>query len=349
MKSLVLVGKVLSPTLRSEVASGAVPRVVSLELARILGAEVLDFRDVAKATEPAVIAARIRSSAWGLAALAALRRDRYEDLFATGEDVAIPLAFLLKALRVRRRLTVVVHNSGALSRRASFPLLGREAWSHLVCLSDEQRRVLVEQLGDDHGLIHRLDKWVDSEFFDPGRSAAEEGEGYVFSCGREKRDYGTLQRAAEKVPYPFWVVASGWWPQPGFRPFEGLIPTANVRVDRGTLSYSQLRDAYAGARFVVVSVEPVDYAAGVSTVFEALAMGKAVVVTASPGIAEFVEDQVNGLVVPSGDAAALARAIDSLWASPDRCEEMGRRNRRLAETVYSFDRYVSTVARLMSD
>ena len=349
MKRYVLVGKVQSPDLSSDIASGAVPRVVSQELARILGAEVLDYRDVAKATEPAVLAARIRSPAWGLAALAALHRDRYEAVFATGEDIAIPLAFLLKALRVRRRLTVVVHNAGALSRRASFPLLGRKAWHHLICLSDEQRRVLVEQLGDDNELIHRLDKWVDTDFFDPGKSSVEEGKGYVFSCGREKRDYGTLQRAAAKVPYPFWVVASGWSPQPGFRAFEGVVPTANVRADRATLSYRQLRDAYAGARFVVVSVEPVDYAAGVSTVFEALAMGKAVIATASPGIAEFVEDQVNGLVVPPGDADALARAIESLWTSPDRCEEMGRHNRRQAETVYSFDRFVSTVAQLMSD
>lgn len=348
MRTIVLVGKVLSPTLKSEIAGGAVPRVVSLELARILGAEVLDYRDVANATEPAVLAARIRSPAWGLATLAALRRDRYEAVFATGEDIAIPLAFLLKALRVRRRLTVVVHNGGALSRRASFPLLGRRAWHNLICLSDEQRRVLVEQLGDDNDLIHRLDKWVDTDFFDPGKSSVEEGAGYVFSCGREKRDYGTLQRAAAKVPHPFWVVASGWSPQPGFRAFEGVVPTDNVRVDRATLSYRQLRDAYAGARFVVVSVEPVDYAAGVSTVFEALAMGKAVIATASPGIAEFVEDQVNGLVVPAGDADALARAIESLWTSPDRCQEMGRHNRWVAETAYSFDRYVSTLAELMS-
>lgn len=139
MKSLVLVGKILSPTLKSEVASGAVPRVVSLKLARILGGEVLGYQDVAKATEPAVIAARLRSPAWGLAALAALRRDSYEAVIATGEDIGIPLAFLLKALRVRRRLTVVVHNGGALSRRASFPFLRRENWSHLICLSDEQR------------------------------------------------------------------------------------------------------------------------------------------------------------------------------------------------------------------
>jgi glycosyltransferase involved in cell wall biosynthesis len=348
MKTIVLVGKVLSPTLKSDIASGAVPRVVSLELARILGAEVLDYRDVAKATEPAVLAARIRSPAWGLAVLAAVRRDRYQAVFATGEDVAIPLAFVLKGLRVRRRLTVVVHNGGALSRRASFPLLGRDAWSDLICLSDEQQRILVEQLGDDSGLIHRLDKWVDTDFFDPGRADAEDGQGYVFSCGREKRDYGTLQRAAEKVPYPFWVVASGWWPQRGFRPFEGLIPTANMRVDQGTLSFSQLRAAYAGARFVVVSLEAVGYAAGVSTIFEALAMGKAVVATASPGIAEFVEDQVNGLVVPTGDADSLAAAIDELWNDPARCEDMGRRNRRLAEEAFSFDGHVSAVVDLIT-
>ena len=108
-----------------------------------------------------------------------------------------------------------------------------------------------------------------------------------------------------------------------------------------------LRAAYAAARFVVVSVEAVGYAAGVSTICEAMAMGKAIVATASPGIAEYLEDQVTGLVVPPGDAESLARAIEELWRSPVRCEQMGRHNRRRAETVYSLDRYTSTVARLM--
>ena len=349
MKSLVLVGKVLSPTLRSEIASGVVPRIESLELARTLEADVLDYRDVSQATEPAVVAARIRSPAWGLAVMAALRRDGFEAVYLTGEDIGIPLAFCLRASRCRRRITAVVHNAGALSRRVPFRLLGQGAWDNLICLDAEQRRILVDELRLGPASVYRLAQWVDTEFFAEGQATSARAEGYVFCCGREKRDYRTFREAAATIPHPCWVVASGWSSQPGFRASSGIEATENVRVDRGGLSFSELRDAYDGARFVVVPIEAVDYAAGVTTICEAMAMGKAIIATASPGIAEYVEDEVTGLVVPPGDSQSMARAIDKLWRSPGRCKEMGRHNRRTAETAYSLDRYVSTVARLMSE
>jgi len=349
MKTLVLVGEEHSPTLRKEIATGAVPRKESLELARVLGTEVLGFRDVARAAEPAVAAMGSRSPTWGLAVLAALRRDRYEAVYLTGEDIGLPLAFLLRGLRELRRITVVVHNGGALSRRIPLRHLGARAWNQLICLNREQRRILVDDLHCGSDRVHRLAQWVDTDFFAPDTSTSRQGKDYVFGCGREKRDYRTFQRAAARVPHPCWVVASGWTSRPGFRPSSDIEATDNVRVDRGNLSYRQLRDAYDGARFVVVPVEAVKYAAGVSTICEAMAMGKAVIATASPGIAEYLEDQVTGLVVPPGDAEAMAKAIDLLWQDPDRCEKIGRHNRQRAETACSLDGYVAAVAQLMSE
>lgn len=349
MKTLVLVGEEHTSTTRDEIASGVAPRIESLELARTLEADVLDYRDVAQATDPSVVAARVRSPAWGLAVMAARLRDRYEAVYLTGEDIGIPLAFCLRVSRCRRRITAVVHNAGVLSRRVPLRLLGQAAWDNLICLDADQQRILVDELHLGPASVHRLAQWVDTEFFAEGQVTGAQAEGYVFCCGREKRDYRTFQQAAATIPHPCWVVASGWSSQPGFRPSSGIEATENVRVDRGGLSFNELRDAYDGARFVVVPIESVDYAAGVSTICEAMAMGKAIIATASPGIIEYLEDQVTGLVVPSGDAESMATAIDSLWHSPERCEEMGRHNRRLAETVYSLDRYVSTVAQLMSE
>ena len=45
------------------------------------------------------------------------------------------------------------------------------------------------------------------------------------------------------------------------------------------------------------------------TVVEALAVGTPVIATATGGVAEVVRDGENGLLVPSGDAAALADAV----------------------------------------
>jgi glycosyltransferase involved in cell wall biosynthesis len=45
------------------------------------------------------------------------------------------------------------------------------------------------------------------------------------------------------------------------------------------------------------------------TVVEALAAGTPVIATAAGGVAEVVQDEVNGLLVPVGDADALAAAV----------------------------------------
>lgn len=61
---------------------------------------------------------------------------------------------------------------------------------------------------------------------------------------------------------------------------------------------------------------------------EAMASGRPVVSTSISGIPELVDDGVNGLLVPPGDAFALARAIRTLLDDPRRAREMGTRGRQ---------------------
>ena len=61
-----------------------------------------------------------------------------------------------------------------------------------------------------------------------------------------------------------------------------------------------------------------------NALLEAMAAGLAVIVTdASPGPLEGVEPGVSGLVVPSDDPAALAKAMQALASDPERCRRMG--------------------------
>ena len=58
---------------------------------------------------------------------------------------------------------------------------------------------------------------------------------------------------------------------------------------------------------------------------EAMALGRAVAVTAVGGMVSVVEDGRTGLLVPPGDAAALEEALDRLLSRPDLRREMGGR------------------------
>jgi glycosyltransferase involved in cell wall biosynthesis len=62
-------------------------------------------------------------------------------------------------------------------------------------------------------------------------------------------------------------------------------------------------------------------------IIEAMAAGKAVVATNGGGVPEIVQDGFTGLLVPMGDAVAMADAIRGLLRDPQRRQRMGARGR----------------------
>jgi phosphatidyl-myo-inositol dimannoside synthase len=71
---------------------------------------------------------------------------------------------------------------------------------------------------------------------------------------------------------------------------------------------------------------------------EAMGCETAVVASDAGGLPEVVEHGVTGLIVPRGDANALAEAIGSLLADPARRARMGRAGRERALRLFDWDR-----------
>ena len=68
-------------------------------------------------------------------------------------------------------------------------------------------------------------------------------------------------------------------------------------------------------------------------VVEGLAVGTPVIATAVGGVTEIVTDGVNGLLVPRGDAGALADAIRRFFADDGAARAAARRRRRLGRRL----------------
>ena len=71
--------------------------------------------------------------------------------------------------------------------------------------------------------------------------------------------------------------------------------------------------------------------------FEMLACGRPVVVSDFKGMADIVRGSGCGLVVPSGDPDALARAVADLSADPSKAKTMGEAGARLIAAEHSWD------------
>lgn len=67
-----------------------------------------------------------------------------------------------------------------------------------------------------------------------------------------------------------------------------------------------------------------------STILDAMSLGKPIVASRAGGIPEVVAGGENGLLVPPGDAAALAAALRQLILDPALRQRMGARSRELA-------------------
>jgi glycosyltransferase involved in cell wall biosynthesis len=76
------------------------------------------------------------------------------------------------------------------------------------------------------------------------------------------------------------------------------------------------------------------------SLIEACAAGCAVVGTQVGGIPDIISPGVNGLLVPSGDAGALAAAVAELIADPARRRSMGLAGRHMVMERHSSDRMV---------
>ena len=84
-----------------------------------------------------------------------------------------------------------------------------------------------------------------------------------------------------------------------------------------------------------VFVLPTYYREGLPrTILEALAVGRAVITTNSPGCRDAVTNGDNGFLVEARNAESLARAMEKLVAEPEMVRQMSERSRNLAETVY---------------
>jgi glycosyltransferase involved in cell wall biosynthesis len=72
-------------------------------------------------------------------------------------------------------------------------------------------------------------------------------------------------------------------------------------------------------------------------IIEGMAMGKPVVATNGGGVPEIVEDGKTGILVPMGDAAAMADAVCNLADDPVLARAMGRRGKKRVQEHFTLD------------
>jgi glycosyltransferase involved in cell wall biosynthesis len=290
----------------------------------------------------------------------ASRRRRVDLVHAhQGEDIAVLVLALFACTLHRCPLVVTLHCSvrhtlvgrglrtwmlrsvgGAVERLA----LRRAA--AVFVLVPRTRRAL-EDDGVPADRIHVVPSGFDPALFaapgdDPFPDVPHPRVGYVGRLAEQKAPHLLVEAFGRVAPEASLVVV-------GDGPFRPVVEAAidgSPARDRITLSGFVPHDrvpAVLGALDLLVL--PSAYEEMGSVLVEAMACGVPVVASDVGGIPDIVVHGQTGLLVPAGDVAALATAVDELLADRERRIRMGEEARRRSED-YSWTTLAVRVARV---
>ena len=158
----------------------------------------------------------------------------------------------------------------------------------------------------------------------------ELGTGAV-ATGRTGRDFVTFGKAASLAKIESEIICLESSVQEEFKLFKDCVKVT-ICPDERHLMYPELMKIYAKARVLAIPLAVSHSLSGLTSLMDAIGIGKPVIMTRQPFIDLDIEAEGIGIWVDQGDVNGWVKAIQYVEDNPDRAMEMGKRARQLAET-----------------
>lgn len=349
MRILVVATSAKHADAEREIRQGQRPRIDYLELCNHLNASYEDYNTIGlKHGHARLLEEKLRLDFYLAMRAAWIVRTRgYDIVLSMSERVGIPLSYLLP--REVKHVVVMHHPESPPKRRLLTALRTAGRWDRIVALSHAEARSLRESLQLEPNRVQVLHTPLDTTFYRPihaDRLAREPD--HLLSIGLAQRDYPTLIQALRTLPHvTCHISATSAWASHKAG-YEGEIIPDNVRIT----SYDHpgiIRERYAMSRFTIIPIrhQTTQWSAGSTSVLQPQAIGRPVIATRKPGLADYVLDGETGLLVEGGNPAAMAAAIDYLWKNPEKAAAMGRRGHEWVIANFSLERWLDSISNML--
>ncbi len=209
-----------------------------------------------------------------------------------------------------------------------------------VVFSTMERSLYADYFGIDPQRIEMIHWAVRPPEIPAAEPALLPGD-YICAVGSQGRDYGVLVEAMKSLSGIRLVIVAT---KEAMRGVESI--PSNVEV-RSSIPLREATNIIGNSKFMVLPLLGEHVPCGHVTIVAAMHLSKAIIATASTGIADYVHDGVNGRLAAASDHAKLAALIAELVESPDDCIRFGEAGQRFAQQHCSEDNAVDFFLRVL--
>jgi glycosyltransferase involved in cell wall biosynthesis len=304
-------------------------------------ADIIDSENYTASNSAFVrIIKRILGPKWAIAAAAVQIARKYHAIIAMGDDIGVPLAVLLWLSRMS--IPYFLISQHMMSRRPAFffgKLRMHSSVTKFLSLSITQADYLHEQYKISKQQIQLIRWHVDHRFFSPMPEVTVKPQ--ICSAGMTGRDYKTFIDATRGLDIDVKIEAHSAWFNEGVNFTSDQLHNRVEVCSYGTTK--ALRQLYAESQFVVLPLADVPFIVGYSTLLEAMAMGKPVIVSKTKLIGDFIQDGWNGFYVTPENPEELRERIQYMLDHPEEVKRMGENARRMIEERFTLDHFLQHV------
>jgi glycosyltransferase involved in cell wall biosynthesis len=330
-------------TINREKDLGQRPNHTMWELSQAIDA-TLHAPDPAAITPFDRLAARLASHPqhWALARQLTAQLTEQDLVFCTGEDIGLPIAILRKFQQKPFKMVMSVMAPDRLRFRTVSQFFNIKSQVALF-IADTHFKVdgLVNPLKLAPEQVYLNSVQTDVNFFKPGEMTLK-NRPLVASAGLERRDYQTLAIATQDMNVDVKICAVS--PNGSSKTKVAFPEVMPDNMTSRHYDWQEFVQLYRDADVVVVSLLQNYYSAGLTTLVEALACRRPVVMTRTPGLGEKLIDLGVAIGVEPGDAAGMRQAIEAVLNHPEMAAAMAQKGYELVHDRYTSEQYVNNFA-----
>lgn len=209
----------------------------------------------------------------------------------------------------------------------------------ILCLAKKDHHYLTSTLRLDPSRVLYVPWAVNPKDFDldrnDGAPAQAPSRKYIISIGKAKRDYATLIRAFAEMRLPWLDLKIFDAGQTKERSFG----SENIILRKEFVPFKECVREYRGSEFIVIPLCGSQRTLGLTSLYDAMAVGKAFIMTKNPGVDIDIEKEKIGFWTEPGDVKDLKEKMLTLLEHPELAAEYGSNGRKYLEEKYNYGNF----------